>query len=83
VASSQGRSEMNIEERINGLKLTPEEIDKAFDGAFDKPIEFDHKPTPDEIILIRLKAVAQTQLNKVLNDPDLKISGGKLSRRRS
>ena len=43
------------------LLLSDEEINKAFDEAFDKPISFDHKPTPEEIITIRLRAVAQAQ----------------------
>ena len=43
--------------------LSDEKINTAFDGAFDTPIELDHKPTPKEIILIRLRAVAQAQLD--------------------
>ncbi len=45
------------------LLLSDDEINKAFDEAFDKPISFDHKPTPEEIITIRLRAVAQAQWN--------------------
>ena len=47
--------------------LSDEEINKAFDEAFDKPIYLDHEPTPEEIITIRLRAVAQTQLNICVN----------------
>ena len=46
-------------------KLTEEETDEAWDNAFDTPIEFDHKPTMEEIIAIRLKAVNQAQLEKL------------------
>jgi len=41
--------------------ISDEEIDKAFVSAFDKPINFNHKPTPSELIAIRLRAVAQAQ----------------------
>jgi hypothetical protein len=47
--------------------LTDEEINKAFDSAFDKGVYFDHKPTVEEILTIRLRAVAQAQLAK--NNP--------------
>lgn len=44
--------------------LNDEEVNKAWDGAFDKPINFDHKPTAEEMFTIRLKAVAQVQRDK-------------------
>lgn len=47
-----------------GELLSDEEINKAWDDAFDKPIEFDHKPTAEEIFMIRMKAVAQAQLDQ-------------------
>ena len=47
--------------------LSDVEINKAFDEAFDKPISFDHKPTPEEIITIRLRAVAEAQRNICVN----------------
>jgi hypothetical protein len=40
--------------------LTDEEINKAFDSAFDKDVYFDPKPTTEEILTIRLRSVAQT-----------------------
>lgn len=43
-------------------RISDTEINKAFDGAFDKEVSFDHPPTPEDIILARLKAVAQAQL---------------------
>ena len=43
--------------------ITDEQINRAFDGAFDKPLYFDYKPTEEEIITIRLRAVAQAQLD--------------------
>lgn len=46
--------------------LTNEEIDSAFESAFDTPINFDHKPTVEEIFVIRLRAVAKAQLKKVV-----------------
>ena len=45
-----------------------EEIQSAFDEAFDKPVYLDHEPTPEEIILIRLRAVAQAQHQKDAKD---------------
>ena len=48
------------------------EINRAFDNAFDKPVLLDHKPTPDEIITIRLRAVAQAQVD----DCEKQIGGG-------
>lgn len=43
-------------------KLLPDDqIMKAFESAFDEDVYFDHKPTPDEILLIRLRAVAKAQ----------------------
>ncbi len=39
--------------------LSDEELNKAYDGAFDKPMDFDHKPTADELHTIRLRAVSQ------------------------
>ena len=53
---------MDIKEQVI---LSDEELNKAFKGAFDKPVYYDHKPTPDEIMTIRLRAVAQAQLNKI------------------
>ena len=41
--------------------LSDEETNKAFDNAFDKEVFFTHEPTVEEIITIRLKAVAQAQ----------------------
>lgn len=45
--------------------LTDKELNEAFDNAFDAPVYFDHKPTGEEIFTARLRAVAQSQLNKV------------------
>lgn len=61
------------------LLLTPEQIDKAFEDAFEKPITFDHKPTPDEIFALKLKAVAQAQLAKA--DPQGHYEQGKFEER--
>ena len=63
-----------VEELLERVSLTDEEVDRAFDGAFDKPMNFDHKPTQEEILLIRLKAVAEAQINKVLNYPGLTLA---------
>lgn len=41
--------------------LSDEELNKAWDNAFEKPINFDHKPTGDELLTIRLRAVAKAQ----------------------
>uniref|UniRef100_A0A6M3IY88 Uncharacterized protein n=1 Tax=viral metagenome TaxID=1070528 RepID=A0A6M3IY88_9ZZZZ len=41
--------------------LSDKEILAAYDNAFDNPVNFDHKPTPEEILLIRLRAVAKAQ----------------------
>ncbi len=58
---------MSQKERDKPPLLSDEEINKAFDEAFDTPISFDHKPTPEEIITIRLRAVAQAQWNICVN----------------
>ena len=47
------------------LLLTDEELNRAWDDAFDTPVNFDHRPTGDEILTIRLRAVAKAQLAKV------------------
>lgn len=39
------------------------EIQYAYDHAFDRPVSLDHKPTYEEVLLIRLRAVAQAQLD--------------------
>ena len=54
-----------IEPTKENYLLTPEEILKAFDGDFE-PVEFNHKPTPEEVLVIKLRLVAQNQLDKVL-----------------
>ncbi len=38
-------------------ELTDEQIWEAWANAFDKDVYFDHKPTPEEIMLIRIRAV--------------------------
>ncbi len=45
--------------------LSPEECFHAYDDAYDKPVNFDHKPTPEEIFNIQLQAVARAQLAKL------------------
>ncbi len=47
-------------------ELTDEKLNKAFDSAFDAPLYLDHKPTPDDLITLRLKAVAQAAGQKLL-----------------
>jgi len=42
------------EERL----LSDEQLNEAFDNAFEKPVSFDHKPTADEILTFKLRAVA-------------------------
>ena len=38
--------------------ITDKEIMAAWDNAFDTPVHFDHKPTEDDVLLVRGKAVA-------------------------
>ena len=38
--------------------MTDKELNAAFEGAFDKGIFLDHKPTAEELHTIRLRAVA-------------------------
>ena len=40
------------------------ELLDAWGNAFDKPIYFDHKPTEEELLLIRLKAVVAIAKSK-------------------
>lgn len=47
--------------------LTDEQIWAAWDNAFDKPVNFDHKPTPDELILFRIKAVVAEAVKEERN----------------
>jgi len=44
--------------------VSDEELNKAYDGAFDKPMDFDHKPTADELHTIRLRAVSQATISR-------------------
>ncbi len=44
--------------------LNREEIMKAFESAFDKGIYLNHKPTEEDFIYIRLRAVAQRDADK-------------------
>ena len=37
--------------------LTDRQIWQAWNTAFDTPVHLDHKPTAEEILLIRIKAV--------------------------
>mgnify|MGYP001590340441 CR=1 FL=1 len=37
--------------------LTDKQIWDVWESAFDKPVFLDHKPTAEEILLIRIKAV--------------------------
>ena len=46
-------------------KLTDEALNEAFDGAFDKPMNLDHKPTTEEIFTIRLRAVANLAVEEI------------------
>ena len=45
--------------------LSDEELNKAFDSAFDEPVDFDHEPTPEEVINIRFRAIAQAQIKAI------------------
>lgn len=54
--------------------IRDEKIMEAFDGAFDKPIDFDHKPTVDEIFIIRLRAVAQAQAEELKRESEQALS---------
>jgi len=37
--------------------LTDKELLSVFENAFDEPVDFGHKPTEEEILLICLRAV--------------------------
>ena len=50
------------------LVPSDEELNKAFDGAFDKPVNFYYKPTPEEIVNIRFRAIAQKALDECYED---------------
>lgn len=63
-----GRITDKFTEKVKLRGLTPEEVNKAFDNAFDQPINLDHKPSPEEILTIRLEAVAVAQLNRFKTD---------------
>ncbi len=53
-----------MKEQREPWELTGEELNKVFDSAFDEPLYLDHKPTPDDLITHRLKAVAQAAKKK-------------------
>uniref|UniRef100_A0A6M3IXN4 Uncharacterized protein n=1 Tax=viral metagenome TaxID=1070528 RepID=A0A6M3IXN4_9ZZZZ len=50
----------------NEAKLTQGEIDKAWEDAFEEPVEFDHKPTAEEVFNYRLEVVADTASEKAI-----------------
>ena len=50
--------------------LSDEAILQAFDGDFGE-VYFDHKPTPDEILLIKLKLVVKAQYNSLMEKLNL------------
>ena len=50
---------------IEDIGLTEEEMKEAFDGDFGE-VYFDHQPTADEILLIKLKLVANTATDKAI-----------------
>ena len=54
--------------------LKPEQILKAFDGDFGE-VYFDHKPTPDEILLIKLKLVAEAQRDDTFRETLKMVDG--------
>lgn len=45
--------------------LTDEEMRRAWDDAFDTPLNLAHYPTADDIINHRIKMVAQAQIAKL------------------
>ncbi len=53
--------------------LSDKELNDAWDNAFETPISFDHKPTADEIFTLRLRAIAQAQLDRTLRELDDKV----------
>ena len=50
----------------SGLGLTPTELQTAWDDAFENGVNFDHKPTDKDMLLVRLQAVADAQDTKTL-----------------
>lgn len=55
------------------MKLISEsELDEAFDGDFGE-IAFDHKPTVEDIFLIKLGLVAQAQLESCEKEHDKEV----------
>ncbi len=44
--------------------LTDEELNYAFDHALDEGVNFDHKPTQEEIFTVYLRAVEKAVLAK-------------------
>ena len=52
---------------LNELRLPDEEILSAFDADFGA-IYFDHKPTAEDMLLIKLKLVEKAVLLKLLKD---------------
>ncbi len=57
--------------------LCDKELNDAWENAFDKPVYLDHKPTLEEIFTIRLRAVAQAQLDKTIHP--IKDGKGKMN----
>jgi len=71
-AMIEGEHEREMAE-LNKLLLTPEQRDKAWEGAFEKPVYLDHEPTADELLNLRLDCVAQAQLAKALKGKETEI----------
>jgi hypothetical protein len=44
--------------------ISDKEIQKAWDATFEKGIYLDHKPTADDLIKLRMKAIGQAQVDK-------------------
>jgi len=44
------------------------ELNKAFDDTFAKPVNFDHKPTKEEIFTLELRAVSQFSIDYCYKD---------------
>lgn len=42
--------------------ISDKELLETWEDAFDNPVYFDRKPTVDDYILVRLRAVAQAQM---------------------
>jgi len=55
--------------------LSDEKLNQAWDNTFATPVNLDHKPTPEEIFNLQLRAVAQASQEDTVRQIATQIMG--------